>query len=251
MRRIRSLLVVVLAGGSLLAVAPSAANAACGTPDRRSLSGTVKGSDGRAVNVQIGFDLFDKANRPILANGCPKPSRSGYSPNLFLNTRLPATGGTGRVAWRAMLPSNAAYAFIETYPKDPRGTTDQRHYGHSMRRKVPAGTTRVGLILPVVCGERGGLTGGIHGYVKDGQGRPLLASRVSAFSMLPDSDPRRKIMGWNVVTPTSSRSGFYGLYQLARNQPYRVFATYGGRTVKRDNVRVGGTCHNTPLSFRF
>jgi hypothetical protein len=248
LRRIRSLLVLVLAAGSLLAVAPTTANAACGTPNRRSLSGTVKGSDGRAVNVQIGLDLFDKADRPILANGCPKPQGSGYSPNLFLNSGLPASGGTGRVTWRAPLPSNAAYAYIETYPKDPRGRTDQSHYGHSMRRKVAAGASGVWLLLPVVCGDPGGLTGGIHGYVKDGRGRPLVASRVSAFSMVADSDPRRKIMGWNVVTPTS---GFYGLYQLARNQPYRVFATYRGRTIRRDNVRVGASCHNTPLSFRF
>jgi len=250
LRSVRSQLALALTLGSLLAVAPATgAHAACAAPNRKSLSGVVNGSDGRKLNVFIGFDVFDTSNRPIRLDGCPRPAGSGYSTHLALNTDLPPTGGPpGRSAWRVPLPANAAYAYIETYPKDQKGTTDKRHYGGSMRRKVPVGPTGVALVLPVVCGEPGGLTGGVHGYVT-AAGQPVRADRVRAWSLLPDSDPRRKIMGWS-IGQVAGRN-FYRIYQLARNQPYVVWVTYHGRTIKRYNVRVGGTCRNTAVNFAF
>jgi len=248
LRGIRLLLVPALALGSLLTVVPvSGAHAACAAPNRKSLSGTVIGSDGRRANVLIGFDVLDEANRRIGLDGCR--AGSGYTTHLALNSGLAPTGGSsGQVAWRVALPANAAYAFVETYPKNQTGATDRRHYGGSMRRRVPVGPALVRLILPVVCGEPGGLTGGIHGYVTAG-GQPVRADRVRAWSMLPDSDPRRRIMGFS-IGEVAGRN-FYRIYQLARNQPYVVWASYHGKTIKKYGVRVGGTCRNTPVSFAF
>jgi hypothetical protein len=252
-RRFASLLVPALLAGALAAAAPAhRADAACAATNHRSISGSVRGSDGLAVNVFIGLDVLDRDGRHIKLDGCR--GGSGYTTYLHLNRTLPPSGGSsGQVAWRVLLPANAATAWIETYPKDTHGTTDTTYYGGSMRRKVAIGPG-VNLRLPVVCGRSGGLTGGVHGYVTL-HGHRIKADRAIAWSMYPDSDPRTKILGFAIGS--GADNGFYSIYKLARNQRYDVRITVtnpdnGHRDTKRlVNIAVGGTCANTPLNVAF
>jgi hypothetical protein len=252
-RRLASLLVPALLAGVLaVAVPASRADAACAATNRKSISGSVRGSDGRVVNVFIGLDVLDSSGQHIRLDGCH--GGSGYTAYQHLNRTLPASGGSsGQVAWRFALPANAATAWIETYPKNPSGTTDTTYFGGSMRRKVAIGSG-VNLRLPVVCGRTGGLTGGVHGYVTL-HGQRIKADRAIAWSMYPDTDPRNKILGFAIGS--GADNGFYSIYKLARNQRYDVRITVtsptsGHRATKRIvNVLVGGTCHNTPLNVAF
>jgi hypothetical protein len=254
-RRLASLLVPALLAGALAVAVPSSrADAACAAADHRSISGSVRGSDGSVVNVFIGLDVLDRYGRHIKLDGCP--GGSGYTTYLHLNRTLRPSGGTldqGTDKWRVLLPANAATAWIETYPKNPSGTTDTTYFGGSMRRKVAVGSG-VNLRLPVVCGRAGGLTGGVHGYVTL-HGRRVKADRAIAWSMYPDTDPRNKILGFAIGS--GADSGFYSIYKLARNQRYDVRVTVtsptsGNRATKRIvGVLVGGTCHNTPLNVAF
>jgi len=252
-RRLAALLVPALLAGVLAAAAPAhRADAACAATNHRSISGSVRGSDGLAVNVFIGLDVLDRSGRHIKLDGCT--GGSGYTTYLHLNRTLPPSGGSsGQVAWRVGLPANAATAWIETYPKNSSGTTDTSYYGGSMRRKVAIGPG-VNLRLPVVCGRSGGLTGGVHGYVTL-HGNRIKADRAIAWSMYPDTDPRTKILGFAIGA--GADNGFYSIYKLARNQRYDVRITVtnpanGHRDTKRlVNVQVGGTCRNTPLNVAF
>jgi hypothetical protein len=252
-RRLASLLVPALLAGALAAAVPSSrANAACAATNRKSISGDVRGSNGRAVNVLIGLDVLDRYGRHIKLDGCL--GGSGYTTHLPLNQELPPDGdSSGQFAWRVLLPANAATAWIETYPKNQHGLTDTSYFGGSMRRKVAVGPG-VNLRLPVVCGRTGGLTGGVHGYVTL-HGRRIKADRAIAWSMYPDTDPRTKILGFAIGS--GADNGFYSIYKLARNQRYDVRITVtnpanGHRDTKRlVNVPVGGTCHNTPLNVAF
>jgi hypothetical protein len=252
-RRLASLLVPALLAGVLAAAGPAhRADAACAATNHRSISGDVRGSDGKAVNVFIGLDVRDRYGRHIQLNGCP--GGSGYTVYQHLNRGLPPSGGSiGQLRWSQGLPANAATAWIETYPKNSSGTTDTSYYGGSMRRKVAVGPG-VNLRLPVVCGRTGGLTGGVHGYVTL-HGRRIKADRAIAWSMYPDTDPRTKILGFAIGA--AADNGFYSIYKLARNQRYDVRITVtnlanGHRDTKRlVNILVGGTCHNTPLNVAF
>ncbi|HEY2959283.1 MAG TPA: hypothetical protein VGM21_13920 [Actinomycetota bacterium] len=251
MRRLASLLVPALLAGAVAAGPAHRADAACAAAGRV-ISGGVRGSDGRAVNVFIGIDALDRAGHHLQLNGCT--GGSGYTTHLHLNRTLPPSGGSsGQVTWRVRLPANAATAWIETYPKDTHGSTDTSFYGSSMRRKVAIGPG-VNLRLPVVCGRPGGLTGGVHGYVTL-HGQRIKPDRAIAWSMYPDTDPSRKILGFGIGAGASN--GFYSVYKLARNQRYDVRITItsptsGRRATKRIvNVPVRGTCQNTPLNVSF
>jgi hypothetical protein len=251
-RRLASLLALaLLASGLALAAQATRADAACAATNARAISGSVRGSDGRAANVFIGLDVHDSAGRHIQLNGCR--GGSGYTTHVHLNRGLPPTGGSGQVSWRVLLPANAASAWIETYPKNSTGTTDTRYYGGSMRRKVHI-APGINLRLPVVCGQPGGLTGGVHGYVTL-HGRRIKPSRAIAWSTHPDTDPRSKILGFAIGS--GADNGFYSIYKLARNQRYDVRVTVtsptSGRTATKrvTGVLVKGTCQNTPLNFKF
>lgn len=252
MRRFASSLTLALLAGALTMAAPApSADAACARPNARAISGSVRGSDGQAANVFIGLDVHDSAGKHIQLNGCR--GGSGYTTHLHLNRGLPPTGGSGQVTWRVLLPANAASAWIETYPKNSTGTTDTRYYGGSMRRKVHI-APGINLRLPVICGQTGGLTGGVHGYVTL-HGRRIKPSRAIAWSTYPDTDPRYKILGFAIGS--GADNGFYSIYKLARNQRYDVRVTItsptSGRTATKrfTGIAVGGTCQNTPLNVAF
>ena len=120
----------------------------------------------------------------------------------------------------------------------------------ALRRALPANSRGVQLRLPLICGNVGALTGGIKGRVTKG-GRTVSASRVVAWSTAPDSAGNKKILGWN-MGQVRSYQGYYNyvIPNLAVNQGYTVWVTYGGRTIKKkvSNVSV---CKGTVLNFSF
>src|SRR3954462_1720170 len=83
----------------------------------RVVSGTILGSDGRAVDVFIGFDLKDSSGRTIDKNGClaTRCGLHGYGITKRLNGTLAATGSASRTgyatAWSITVPSNTAHMF--------------------------------------------------------------------------------------------------------------------------------------------
>ena len=83
MRRVASLAVSLAIVGGLAAAQPAAATST------KTMSGTIDGSDGRAVNALIGFDIHDKNGRKIDMNG-----KAAYSAYKVINPTLPSTGGS-------------------------------------------------------------------------------------------------------------------------------------------------------------
>jgi hypothetical protein len=259
---------------SLSAVAAPPSSAACATRTSRSVTGEVRGQDGRDVNVSVGFDVLDPAGRPIDADpsspryGCAKTG--GYSvPQTYLNhfvDHLGAAPGTTMRdgtrttrAWRLTgLPSNAATVWIEAYSrgyagspcKDSRGAwcfnpTDVRKYGYSNLIKVPVGTRGVQVVLPTTCAY-GGTAGSIVGRGVDAAGRPVTLKQVYAWTE-SSWDAAPGVHGWAAARPTTPG---YALRSLAAGQRYVVWA-YGprGNRVVTKGVLVRA-CRSTPLTIR-
>ncbi|MCA1824853.1 MAG: hypothetical protein ABR520_08660 [Mycobacteriales bacterium] len=230
------------------------AHAACaGTT--KSVSGTVAGTDGRYVNIFIGFDIYNSANQQIGLDGCVRTA-GGYGVTQWLNRSISSDGATTNPggltkSWRQTLPANAHHVYIENYPKNSSGTTVETRYGHSLRRNLAVPRTGVNLRLPVIC-PAGGSTGGIHGYVSR-NGTRVQASRAVAWSIAADSNTM--ILGWNIGTTAST--GYYKVPNLASNQQYVVWVTYNGVTQKKKYIPVyppttsPRTCRMTPLNFAF
>jgi len=249
LRRVASLAVSLAIVGGLAAAQPAAAST-------KTMSGTIDGSDGRAVNALIGFDIHDKNGRKIDMNG-----KAAYSAYKVINPTLPSTGGSkaGRTTtWTLSgIPANAAYVYIEVYPKQKHPSnpriqlkTDQTRYGMALRRALPASSRGVQLRLPLVCGNVGALTGGIKGRVTKG-GKLVTASRVRAWSIAPDKASSKKILGWN-MGQAKMYQGYYNyvIPNLAVNQGYTVWVTYGGRTIKK-TVRNVSVCKGSVMNFAF
>ena len=229
------------------------------------ISGTVSGEDGYYVNVMLGFDLQDSQHRAIGLNGCLHPS--GYGTTIHLNHCITAYGSRtdaptgasygdcqtlrGTKTWSVVLPSNAAYMYVEAYPKKessaPRfGTTDESKYGMSYRRAVPVlepGSRA--LKLPVVCGK-GGHTGSLTGRGKVG-GAAAAVTSVNAWSMAADSDTLSPILGMN--TGHANSDGSYSVANLVPGN-YTLIATVGGVTRQVYNVPVRA-CTTSTYNFAF
>jgi len=229
------------------------------------VSGTVSGEDGDYVNVMLGFDLQNSAHQVIGLNGCLNPS--GYATYIHLNHCITAYGSTtdaptgasygdcttlrGTKTWSVVLPGNAAYMYIEAYPKKESsaakyGTTDESKYGMSYRRAVSvklAGSRA--LKLPVVCGQ-GGHTGNLSGHGTVG-GRAAAVTSVNAWSMAADSDQLSPILGMN--TGQANLDGSYNVRNLVPGN-YTLIATVGGVTKQVYNVPVRA-CGNTTYNFAF
>jgi hypothetical protein len=225
------------------------------------VSGTISGEDGNYVNVMLGFDLQDSAHRTIGLNGCLNPS--GYAVHPHLNYCVSASGSPSATipgapadciltkAWSVVLPSNAAYMYIEAYPKQVSssvniGITNQSHYGMSYRRAVPVmqpGSRA--MKLPVVCGQ-GGHTGNLTGRGTLG-GRAAAVTHVNAWSMAADSDRLSPILGMN--TGQVNSDGSYTVNNLVPGN-YTLIATVGGVSKQVYNVPVRA-CATTSYNFAF
>ena len=253
--RIRLLLALclVLPTVALVPGAPPA-HAACAAPSTKFISGTVLGSDYRALNVQISFDVVDKYNRRLAMDGCLKAT--GYT-KYFLFNRLMSSEGEPRSSsnqWKfrlSNLPANAARVYIETYPRSPgnpdcstcAGKEVWTRYGRGMRRAVAVNSSGVNVRLPLICG-RGGTTGKIVGKITDRSKNPVSPDSLYMWSEAPDNNTANPIMGWGARA--AKETGSFTSTPLASGQKYTLIATRGSKTYKLTGVPVS-SCKSTPV----
>lgn len=249
MRRLLAALSVLGLVGGLLSVTASPAEAA------RTVTGTILGSDGRAVDAFLGFDLKDSSGRTIDKNGClaTRCGLRGYGITLRVNGDVPATGDPNRtghvVQWSITVPSATARLFIEVYPFSAGryGKTDESRYGHSYRRNIAIPyPVRINLRLPLICSQ-GGTTGAIAGRATVG-GAAATLKRVAAWSLAADNNGPTPILGWTIGT---SGSGGFVLPNLPAGQKYQVLATSPSGAVKRYYGVQVNSCRTTALNVAF
>lgn len=225
-------------------------------PPGITITGTLLGSDGRAVSALLGFDLKDRQGRTLAASGCvqsPSCPVHGYGIARRVNFRLDADGSPDprrwATTWSVRAPLNTARVFIEAYPSGARHSgTNESRYGHSYRRslQVPYGQ-RINLRLPLVC-RHGGSTGQIEGRATLA-GRPIELRRVTTWSQGPDNNLPRPVLGWNVGT--SRADGTFLLPNLPSGQEYQVLATAPDGRVQRTYGVAVAACRPTPLRVTF
>jgi hypothetical protein len=248
MRRVPAALAVVALVAGLLALAAPAQAAG------RVVSGTIYGSDGRAVDAFLGFDLKDSSGRTIDKNGClaTRCGLKGYGITLRLNGDVPATGAAPaghKVTWSITVPADTARMFIEVYPfsSGTYGHTDESRYGHSYRRNIPIPyPARINLRLPLICAA-GGTTGAISGRATVG-GAPATLKRVATWSLGADNNSPNPILGWNIGTASN---GSFLLPNLPAGQKYQVLATAPSGVVKRYYDVQVNSCRTTTLNVAF
>lgn len=252
--RLRALLVAATVFFTGLVVAAPTAQAACAAPSSRWVGGTVKGQDGWDVNVQVSISIETANGVQVGMDGC---RTTAYAKYVFVNRLLSAEGAPHSSktvnTWKFTgLPSNAAYVWIENYPRAPgnpqcstcAGPVDMRKYAKSMRRKVPVNRGDVRLTLPLVCG-RGGRTGKIWGHMTNSKNQPIQPDSIYAWSEAPDSPTF--LMGWGTG---AYANGYFSIDKLASDQTYVIWVSKRGYPTKRYyGVRVN-YCKTTPLWMR-
>ena len=243
----RAMLLVgaVAAAVPLAACAPGSSGCA---PLTKTLAGTVVGGDGHFVNAMLGFDIQDAGHHPIGQNGCG--GVRGYGAIVHINyclsghgaatssgVNVPAVPACAHTAstknWSVRLPANAAYVYVESYPKRtssaPRyGDTDNSHYGMSYRRAVPVpgSLTSTSLTMPTICGTGGpNMTGGITGRIfRNGVLWRAHGGSVNAWSVEAPNSPVLG-MGLGRVNPNT---GTYSINFLTVMSHYTLVAGVDG-----------------------
>jgi hypothetical protein len=199
----------------------------------KTLGGTLRGEDGRYLSAFVGAVFYDSSRRPIAAAACSNP-KPGYDGTNSVNENGtccyllgPDGASSGEETWSIPAPGNAAYAWIEAYPKasttpdGPHKTTYER-YGGAMRRMVPV-SGGIALRLPLGCGlGAGGDNGAIKGRIVK-KGVPVRVTRVAAFSRATDGPSL--IMGFGVQGQPGTADGRFGYVQLSPGQRYALNIT--------------------------
>lgn len=250
---------VALAAGGLLMSACTPQSAGY-----KVVSGTIKGSDGKMVDVLMGFDAIDGYGRKVDLGG----ARVGYSEIQRLNHCLPASGststkkckGTGYTPtyrWSVLLPPSVTRLYIEVYPKDPTptywlnnyrgytgpaaGTTDVRTYGETYKRDLPVrgSMSNVSIVLPKVCGLPGGTTGSLAGHIS---GWPFgRVGTVNAWSMAPNTLATQGFA-------TGARVDAFGNYRIDRLQSGQRYGLIAGTVgFSRNVVNLTNSLTNATL----
>lgn len=255
MTRRAPLLLAVLGVLGLLLPAGRPADAVRLLP--QTFSGTILGSDGRAVGALIGFDLQDAQGRQITRDGCvesPQCPVEGYAMNLRINPDLGAEGSTDTrqwdTRWSIQVPANTATIYVEVYPQAAGfGGTDESRYGSAMRHDLPVPYGGpVNLRLPLDRCDLGGTTGVIEGTATQG-GKRVSLKRAITWSLGQDNNDARPVLGWNVEPP--GPNGTFRLPNLASGQKYQVWVTTkAGKTKRVLGVPVR-RCATTRLDVRF
>lgn len=220
------------------------------------LTGTVLGSDGRAVDALLGFDWLDAQGHRLDRNGCVQSAACpvpGYGTVLRVNPDLVATGtadtATATTTFSVQPPPGAARLFLEAYPQDQTHRTNEARYGHAMRHSVALPYDGpLPVTLPLVLCDEGGLVGTVRGTAtKDGQ--PLPLKRVVAWS-LESFDPLvRPVLGWNIGA--ASADGTFAVPNLVGDQRYQVWVTAQDDSVRKSYGVVVPACGETALSVSF
>lgn len=230
----------VVAATLLVGYQPHAAEASCGTLTTKSVSGTLAGEDGHAVNGVIGFTFVDDFGNRLDARGC-RLEGDQYGRVVHLNAQLPANGAapsgdTSSFFWIDRIPSNVKEVWVESYPKNVNGTTDYSHYTGVYRGKVPPGTGGLNLRFPVGC-SAGGRTGAIAGDVWY-KGQRVTPNWVGFWSESETSAQMGYGMGktsnGSYVSPPLSSSPAAG----GQPQRYRMQMYIGSVFVQRTNIPV-------------
>lgn len=220
------------------------------------LSGTIQGSDGRAVDALIGIDLHDARGRQIDRRGCVKSAAcpvNGYAMSLRVNPDLDAEGSTDlrrwTTRWSVQVPANTASVYLEVYPQAAHlKGTDESRYGSAMRHDVAVPTSGpVNVRLPLDRCDLGGTTGTIEGTTTKG-GKRVSVRRVVAWSLAADNNLAKPIIGWNIELP--GPNGTYRIPNLASGQKYQVWVTTTAGLRKTFGVPVE-PCATTRLDLRF
>jgi hypothetical protein len=204
--------------------------------DTITIGGTIDGIGGpetRAVNALIGLDLKDASGQTLNRDGTPRTA-SGYGIVVNVNTTLPPEGladsSTATISWSADVPSNTTAVYLEAYPRDQNGKTNEARYGHAMRHNIPIATSGpIDVHLPLICAQ-GGTTGSIRGTATY-QGSPMPLSRVVAWSIDQYDPSLRPTLGWNIGTALDD--GTYVIPNLASGQKYQVWTTSTAAEVRK------------------
>jgi hypothetical protein len=216
--------------------------------DTITIGGTIDGLGGpetRAVNALIGLDLKDSSGQTLNRDGTPRTA-SGYGIVVNVNTTVPPEGlsdsSTATITWSADVPSNTTNVYLEAYPRDQNGRTNEARYGHAMRHNIPLATSGpIDVHLPLVCAQ-GGTTGSIRGTATF-QGAPLPLSRVVAWSIDQYDAVSRPTLGWNIGTALDD--GTYVVPNLASGQKYQVWTTSTDGEVRKTVGVAVNACAET------
>jgi hypothetical protein len=204
--------------------------------DTVAIGGTIDGVGGtetRAVNALIGLDLKDSNGQTLNSDGTVRTA-SGYGIVVNVNTTLPPEGlsdsSTATITWRADVPANTTSVYLEAYPRDQNGKTNEARYGHAMRHNVPiANSGPIDVHLPLICSQ-GGTTGSIRGTATLG-GSPMPLQRVVAWSIDLFDPVKLPTLGWNIGTALDD--GTYVVPNLASGQKYQVWTTSTANEVRK------------------
>jgi hypothetical protein len=267
---------LLLAGATVLSLAATACTPAQQTGPK-TLSGVLRGADGKYVDAMIGFDILDAQGRKIKSNGA-LVTDGGYGALLRMNWCVGAAGSNDASAtcgkdklttqWTLQLPPTAVRVYVEAYPKKASssgwidnyngytgpnpGDNDQSTYGMSYRRSIStlSSVSGVQLTMPKVCGRPGGSTGTLWGYIYRGNTLWRAAGgSTNAWSTEADNAP---ILGMN-EGHVDAGAGTYHITNLQGGSHYTIVATVGGVTKQwLDGPRpVVNACGSTRFDLRF
>jgi hypothetical protein len=187
---------------------------------------TIYGEDGRAVNELIGISYVDGSGSALdgyVEQGATSGACGGYSACHAVNPTLPASGSTteGVTSLSYCVAANVAGVWIEEYPRDPQGVTDESRYGEADYNEPRnafdgSGVATLDGRLPMRY-DQGGNTGFLRGNVTC-DGAPVVPTRLNAWSN--DGGTACGIQGFSaggLVSPT----GYNYMFQyLAGGQCY-------------------------------
>lgn len=185
---------MALAATAMIGAAKAAAIApGCTATQPTFVGGTIRGyPDGRALDVALGVEITDSSHHMLWPDGSLGYAGDDYSWKEFLNTTVAATGTESSSAsyrWGRCVTAKASRFYVEMYPKNTAGVTDNSRYGSASYYNgvlTPGANVEVALRLPLIH-QLGGNTGGIQGYISySGKSVPTSAvTTVVAFTYSP------------------------------------------------------------------
>src|SRR5690606_7907986 len=219
-----------------VATVPEPSDGAATAPEgARSISGTIRGVDGRYVNAQISLVLRDSLGRFLRIDGSVNPNAAQYATTVSINPDAPLEGSESDTAGYTdpgtiRVPANAHDVAFGVYPRGPGFPQGNwSHYGGVSKRRVviPAnGLTNVRLRLPLNCDQPDGTTGSIRVLHPNG-------AVIDDFLALSESNPPTGIQGFRAqgTTRVAANQTFDG---IAPDQRYSVNAYVGaGHSLRR------------------